>query len=809
MCHENYPTLILKTRPLRMQRGQGGTSAIGPQNATSSIDDTAKKALSAAGIAYREFERYGRIESLEQAIMHCQTARDLLSQNHPALPGILSNLGLCLRSRFERLGKLEDINASIAQHQTAVNLTPDGDSDKPSHLSNLGISFEARFRRLGNLADLNEAITYKQAGVDLLPDGHPHKPISLNNLGGSLQTRFQRFGNTADIDNAITSKQIAIRLTPDGHPQKPGFLNNLGNSLQFRFQRSGNLADLDKAVESNQAAINLTPNDHPEKPILLNSLGTALMTRFERLGNIADINNAVKASQAAVDLAPNDFPNKSLFLNNLALTLRQRFERLGEPADINDAITSAQSSVDLTQDNHPNKALYLNNLGISLETRFQRLGNLADIDKAIESSQSAVALLPTGHPAKPGYLSNLGNSLQRRFQRFENPADINEAITSKQAAVDLTPEDHLDRSGCLINLGDAFNIRFTHFHRPEDAEAAISNLSAAASSPLCPPINRFKTAQVWISLATRTSHPSLLSAYDCAVTSMPLVAWLGLPISDRHQHLIEIGGITREAAAAAISLEQYDKALEWLEHGRSIVWTQILQLRTPLDQLRVVKPDLAERLVQVSRLLDQGPEQGIPSGGDGQFAEEAGRRYRALTMERESMIDQVRALPNFENFLRPLDSLQLMNAAQDGPVVVFNIAKQRCDALALLPGLEEVIHIPLPDVSSKQVTQLAGELKALLSESGIRRRGERAAKKVEDETDEDGCKHILAELWNNLVKPVLDLLALSVCFHFALRLQLLMTPSSLNLTSFLVSGGAPPALSHSFQYMRLVYTILA
>jgi hypothetical protein len=252
---------------------------------------------------------------------------------------------------------------------------------------------------------------------------------------------------------------------------------------------------------------------------------------------------------------------------------------------------------------------------------------------------------------------------------------------------------------------------------------------------------------------------------------LPLLAWQGLPLADRHRHLAEIGGVTRDAVAASIAAQQYETALEWLEHGRSIVWTQILQLRTPVDELRIIKPDLADRLIQVSLMLDRSLYPSEFSSGSMLSSEEEGRRYRALTVERESIIKQVRLLEDFENFLKSPCSSQLVKVAKDGPVVVLNIAKERCDALALVPGLEEIIHIPLPDITAKRVTELRDEMKDLLCTSGVRLRA--AMRWTEGE--EADCRHILAELWNGIVKPVLDSLAFSVSFVFLSTDSSLMT----------------------------------
>ncbi|PVF96629.1 hypothetical protein CPB86DRAFT_816256 [Serendipita vermifera] len=700
------------------------------------------------------FRRFGEVADIDSAIAHNQAAVELTPDDHPSKPSRLTNLGVSLRTRFERLGEVADIDSAIVNQQAAVELTPYDHPDKPGYLSNLGNSFQTRFERFGEVADINSAIIHKQAAIELTPDDHPDKPSYLNNLGNSLGTRFERFGEVADIDSAIVNQQAGVELTPNGHPHKPRLLNNLGASLQTRFKRFGEIADIDSAIIHKQASIELTPDDHPDKPGCLNNLGNSLRTRFERFGELVDIDSATVNQQAAIELTPNGHPDKPGYLNNLGVSLRTRFERLGEVTDIDSAIVNQQAAIELTPDDQPDKPSRLTNLGASLRTRFERFGEVADINSAIIHKQAAVELTPDGHPHKSGCLNNLGLSLQTRFQQLGDVADIDSAIFNQQEAVNLDPDSHPQKTAHLRNLGTAFRTRFLRLHDPEDAKAAILYLSLSAISSTGPPSTRFDAVRNWISIASLIGHESLLSAYECAIALMPLIAWLGLSIPGRHNHLVQMGGIARDAAAAAISLKQYDKALEWLEQGRSIVWNQILQLRTPVDELRSVDSDLAGRLLQVSRLLDHGIKDNELVGS----IEQEGHRYRALTVEWESIIKQVRSLPGFEDFLKPPRLSRLMDACRDGPIVVFNIAEERCDALTLVPGFNEVMHIPLPDITSEKVTQLRDQLKDMLYSSGIRMRGERAAKRVRGDEIKD-CRPILADLWEGLVKPVLDSLA--------------------------------------------------
>ncbi|KAG8754846.1 hypothetical protein FRC14_004601 [Serendipita sp. 396] len=669
------------------------------------------------------------------------------------------NLGVSSSYGFEGFRKPEDINSVIKREQLLASLTPDDHPTKPSLLNNLAFSLRTRFERLGNLCDIEDAIVQHQAAVTLTPDGHPDKPSRLNSHGISLAIRFQRLENLEDIDNSVAQLEAAVNLTPDGHPDKPGWLSNLASSLGARFQCLENLNDIDHAVSQIQAAVNLTPDGHPDKPGRLSNLGACLLTRFQRLGSLDDIDNAVLRLQAAVDLTSDGHPLKPKWLSNLGISFLTRFKRLGSLGDIDNGIARLQAAIDITPDSHPSKPKWLSHLGSSLETRFKRLGELRDIDNSIARLQMAIKLTPDCHPYQPGLLNNLGISLLTRFKHLRNMGDIDNAIARLQAAVTLTPDGYPEKLSRLSNLGSCLLARFKCLGRSKDADACIDQLSEAALSPVGSPSSRLNAARMWIHAASVTKHTSLLAACECAISIIPLVAWLGLSIPDRHQHLGKLGEVVRDAAALAISFRQCDKALEWLEQGRSIVWTQILQLRTPVDQLRAVEPDLADRLLHISSLLHQGGQGADIQSEHTRSPEEEPRHYRALAKERDDIVEKVRSLPKFRDFLKPLKLHRLAEAAKEGAVVVINVSERRCDALALLYGMDEALHIPLPNLTSERVTQLQIEFNALLKSSGVRQRAVRD-EEVEVGGDE-GCMKILTELWDHLVKPVLDSLAFS------------------------------------------------
>jgi hypothetical protein len=75
----------------------------------------------------------------------------------------------------------------------------------------------------------------------------------------------------------------------------------------------------------------------------------------------------------------------------------------------------------------------------------------------------------------------------------------------------------------------------------------------------------------------------------------------------------------------------------------------------------------------------------------------------ALAREWESLVEQVRGVEGFEDFLRPPSVTTLQRAAAAGPVVVVNVSRWRCDALIVTTGAVEVVE--LPDLTADDVAR--------------------------------------------------------------------------------------------------------
>ncbi|KDR81163.1 hypothetical protein GALMADRAFT_136203 [Galerina marginata CBS 339.88] len=771
------------------------------------------------GMAFRRrFDKTKELKDISAAISSIQRAIHLAPPDHANVPGLLNNLGNSFQARFELSGDLGDISGAISCQQKALLLTPESHQNMPILLNNLGNSFRVRFDRAGDLADISEAIISLQKAVGL-PQSHPIMRHLLNSLGNSFFLRFNRTGDLADISEAILCQQKAIDLTPQDHIDMFDLLNDLGASFQARFELTGDLAEINEAISSEQKALQRIPPGHPDAHRLLTNLGNSFLSRFEHTGDLTDVSDAIISLQKAVHATPQDHVTMPVLLNNLGNSFSIRFLRTGDLPDIFEGIMYQQKAILLTPDDHPDKPGFLNNLGNSLQFRFQRNGDLSDILEAISSQQKALHLTPQGHAAIPGHFNNLGNSFlcrfkltgdltdiseaisshkqavhstphgnaamplrlnnlglsfANRFERTKESADITEAIIVQLKAVSLVPEGHADGPRWLNNLGDSFQTRFESLGEIDDIHAAILRYSQAATYSTGRPATRLSAARKWAKLCQKFNRSQLLDAYRTAIHLLSQVAGLEQTIESRHTNLLDISNISCSAAASAFDLGNPELAVEWLEEGRCLVWSQLNSLRTPLDALRAHDPAVAEEILKVSRALEN-------AGSRGELAispleatmeqkmtiQDEATSHIKLAKKWDKLLTDIRAIPDFEDFLRPpLFSNLIKHLPDSGAVVVINVHELRCDALALVSTTDKPLHIPLPDFSHEKADNLRKELREHLRSSGLRMReynpdesdGRMPVRYKASGSRVGVIQAILQKLWSWVVKPIVEAL---------------------------------------------------
>ncbi|KAF6750050.1 CHAT domain-containing protein [Ephemerocybe angulata] len=718
------------------------------------------------------FGRTGSLSDISEAILVQRRAEELLYDGHSALPAILNNLGNSLRRRFEYTGDLSDLAEAIISLEKAVKLTPAGHADLPGALNSLGSSYGRRFGVTGALPDINMAISAQGKAVELTPEHHPSLGDMLSNLGFSMQSRFQHTGNVPDITGAISAHRRALKLRPEGHPNRGSILTNLGNSLLARFGRDGDLADVSEAILMLQKAAHCTPAGHSILPLVLKHLGSAFLRRFDRSENLDDIFEAIATQQKALALLPQGHADMPSLLGGLGTTYMRLFERTQIIEDIDKAIPANQKAVELTPPGHADLPLRLSNLGNAFSLRFEKAKNVSDIIQAVSAQRGAIELTPEAHKDLPTMLNNLGIACKHRFDNTGNPADLDEAIAAQKRSVALTPDGHADFSFRARNLGKFLHVRFISGGDTKDLEESIGVYRLGATCDIGSPWERLLGAVKWAQLLRQyhPQSPEILLAFDVAVHLGALKAGLEHTVQGRYSQL------ETKAAAAAFELDRTDKALEWLEQGRCLVWSQLNNLRTPLDELRIHDSELAQRVSDLSQLLETAGSSRVSSYSGMSLSEkldveDGAHAHLKLAKEWDDLLKTVRAIPNFESFLKPPSiSTILHHIPDEGHIVIINVDSRRCDAIALRAGLEP-LHIPLPDFTFDKGKRYQGVLGDRLRHEGLRARGgdvtgptegdvpERSFRRARPgHSSDDTLQYVLRCLWVEVVKPILTAL---------------------------------------------------
>ncbi|TFK37831.1 CHAT domain-containing protein [Crucibulum laeve] len=722
------------------------------------------KILNNLGISYiRRFERTGTTSDLDEGIIIQEMAAETMPDNHIHKPAILSNLGNLIHLRFELTADLTDIDKAIAIQTKAMDLTPEGHSGMTKTLTSLGGSYLFRFKHTGDLKDADKAISLRQRALLLLPTGHADIPGWLTNLGNAYLYRFEHTGDFVDIDKGIASQQRGVDLIPQSHSARSRLLSNLGNTYLRRFQQTNDLADIDNAILVQQQAVDLAPSGHPSLPQKLHNLSNSLLNRSHYTDDLRDIEEAIITEKEAIHLTSGSHPELSQRFTTLGISYLNHYKYTNAIEDIGMAIDMFRKAKSLTAENHLNMPGFLSNLSGALEARFKEMNSHADIIEAIEYQKKAISLTPPEHSTFPRRLSSFGRLLMQHFQQTQNIDDITEAIIQQKKAVDIMPEGNARIQKMLTNLASSLLHRYQHNGDHSDLENTIAQLQRAAKLSVGPPSRRIEAAQKCAVLCKPLDKLRALNNYEIAMNLLPQVAWLGQTIDIRHGQLANISNLSNEAAALAITLGKYETAIEWLEHGRSIVWKQVNSLRSPLDDLRAVNEPLAEEVARISKALECAgtrTELRDPMSKMSQkiSLQEEVKFHKSLAQKWSSLLSQVRQIKGFEDFLQPMKFSRIINSMpSSGIVVVINVDSSRCDALALRSSFD-VLHIALNGFSHEKAGRLHRQLYDYLSADEAPRSDVRAGHLFAESSFQIGLKNILHDLWELVVQPILGAL---------------------------------------------------
>jgi hypothetical protein len=185
----------------------------------------------------------------------------------------------------------------------------------------------------------------------------------------------------------------------------------------------------------------------------------------------------------------------------------------------------------------------------------------------------------------------------------------------------------------------------------------------------------------------------LLELYSQVIGLLPRAANLGLDHVTRLHAVSASDDIACRAATRALLLGRTTQAVELLEAGRTVFWSQTLHLRASgLDEVPDGDRQMIERLLG---LLEHGARRDEHLDQTAEIRERRLDTQRRLNEELELLIAKIREYPGLERFLLPPAFETLLGALPGGFVVVLNASKLGQHALLLhrASGLVDTLEL--------------------------------------------------------------------------------------------------------------------
>ncbi|KAN0130705.1 CHAT domain containing protein [Lactarius tabidus] len=392
-------------------------------------------------------------------------------------------------------------------------------------------------------------------------------------------------------------------------------------------------------------------------------------------------------------------------------------------------------------------------------------GEIMDVETAVESSRKLLPLEQARGPwsSLNELASMFASILLRAYQRTEKSDYLNEAITVYRDLRKVSaPKATHFHVGYL--LYQSLILRHDLFHLPQDFEELMQLCPELANDSSGDILSRVDIPRFWSTAARMNMHPSASTAYETAMSLLQEILVFCPTLQTQHLRLVQaFGGCWRmpsDYASYQIENGQVKQAIETLEQGRALIWSEMRGLRTATNQLSLcaTNPAVVDKFADINQKLESVAVSVALSDDDDLGRSETGTRHcdhsighlvltqRRLLEERNTLISHIQSLPGFEHFLRPPSFDFLNSAASHGPVIIVNESHFCFSShiIILLKNSPPSI-ISTPSSFHNRANQLRSELLYARKEKGL--------------DSEDYCltlASVLSELYELVGKPVVE-----------------------------------------------------
>ena len=731
-----------------------------------------------------------------------------LARPHPRRSKCLLTLAMVRLARYKFSDESEDLNKSISHFTEAILLSFDTPMELSSYVSKalfyLARALLLRSQELKQPGDVKHAITYLRYLQDqsLETSALTRDEIKAFLVQAlAVQVELESVDPTRDIGEMATlcrelltsgveepllihtvkalADAICGTTVPYWQPPPDGPVEcllearirfpNLENvrfslviSLLRRLNWARSLDDYEEAMSIADEMI--ADNENVDQAKAMDLAGALARGRFTFTSKPEHLAEAIFRTRTHLNTMSSEDPDRRFIMEELADLEKQRFEEFGvrtgrqedNAEDVDDSHLAA--SPQMSKSNlveFPSLIPDESDRGPHLKvlSSIFDLTDLTDIEKVIEYCRLCLA---SPHSHLPLTLVGLGHLLYCVFVLTGNIDSLHESITVYRDLIKI-PGVHVKLHTIARKFIISLNSRFKLFKDRRDYDEITELLAIAATDTRTDAPSRFPTSYQWTHVARASRHPAILTAYQTAISLMEESLFFAPTIGIQHFRLVamrdEYEKLPLDYASYLVQIGQLTQAIETLERGRGLLWSEMRGLRASINQLHAVNLPLVEKFTAVNRDLEalttsSSPvvwmEDGQVDGCEGM--DPVGRlvvKQRKLVEERDRLISQIRAQPGFDSFLVPPSFDTLHSAAAGGPVILINHSEWCSDIIILLHDSPPSL-IPTSDDFYDRAKGLHDKLLA------ARNIG------LDSWEYEDALGYVLEHLYNLVGRPVIE-----------------------------------------------------
>lgn len=231
----------------------------------------------------------------------------------------------------------------------------------------------------------------------------------------------------------------------------------------------------------------------------------------------------------------------------------------------------------------------------------------------------------------------------------------------------------------------------------KDLEEASTNLLEAWFCLNAVPFHRITAAAKCLELlATQIRVDQVIDLGRRVLDLLPSVHTRALDRNDQQFVVSTFAGVASNLCSFLLSANRLNEALEYLERGRAIIISQLLDDRSDLSSLRQDHPQLANRYQSLVDEFNAPTRQTTP----GVIETLSRKRRQEAVAELDTCLKEIRYVPGHERFMLRQTVTEMQECISEGSVVVINVTDFRSDAITIFN--DSLRTIALPELSASK-----------------------------------------------------------------------------------------------------------